>query len=81
MDAAIDLAQKAFEKYKTLCFFDVRDDFLVSAETLEFVIARLRSEGNRESFRSAAEISQALKETRDAAGRVPEENHGVDRRQ
>ena len=81
MSTSTDLAQRAFDQYKTLCFFDIRDDFRVSQDNLGFVISRLRSEGNMKSFRAAGEIAKAREEERDAAGGVSEENSGVDRQE
>jgi hypothetical protein len=50
------LAQRAFEKYKTTCFWFLRDDLVVSEETLPLVIKGLRSDGDREAFLIAAKL-------------------------
>ncbi len=60
MQTPLARAQEAFNKYKALCFFDIRDDFRVTEENVFFVLGRLRSEGNMKTFRIAAEIEKEL---------------------
>lgn len=56
--AKLALAQKAFEKYKSACFWFMRDDFVVTEETLHLVIDGLRSDGDRAAFQIAAKLCQ-----------------------
>ena len=51
-------AQAAFDTYKVLCFFDTRDDFVVTEDTIDFVTRRLKQDGNMRTFRLATRIEQ-----------------------
>ena len=47
------LAQEAFERFHTLCFWFMRDELRVSEQNLPAIIRGLRSHGNREAFQIA----------------------------
>jgi hypothetical protein len=50
------LAQAAFTRFHTRCFWFMREDLRVEAEHLEMIVRGLRSHGNREAFLIAAEL-------------------------
>jgi hypothetical protein len=50
------LAQEAFEKYKTTCFWFLRDDLVVTEGNLHLIIKGLRTDGDREAFLLAARL-------------------------
>ncbi len=50
------LAQQAFERFYTRCFWYMREDLRVGEEDLETIIRGLRSHGNREAFMIAAQL-------------------------
>ena len=52
------LAQEAFERYKTACFWFLRDDLVVTENNLHLIVKGLRSDGDREAFRLAARLCQ-----------------------
>ncbi len=52
------LALEAFRKYQTACFWFIKDDFLVTEETLNLVVKGLRSDGDRQAFLIAAKLCQ-----------------------
>ena len=58
MAEKLALAQEAFRKYQTACFWFIRDDFQVTEETLELVVKGLRSDGDRQAFFIAAKLCQ-----------------------
>ena len=58
MAKKLALAQEAFCKYQTACFWFIRDDFQVTEKTLELVVKGLRSDGDRQAFLIAAKLCQ-----------------------
>jgi hypothetical protein len=50
------LAQEAFERFRTRCFWFMRDDLRVGEEDVETIIRGLRAHGNREAFMIAARL-------------------------
>lgn len=50
------LAQQAFERFHSRCFWYMRDDLRVGEEDLETIIRGLRAHGNREAFLLAARL-------------------------
>ncbi|MGO9607209.1 MAG: hypothetical protein ACLQAT_28085 [Candidatus Binataceae bacterium] len=55
-DRKLRLARESFRRYKALCFWDFPDNFEITAETIPLIVRRLRSEGNRGTYRIAAEL-------------------------
>jgi len=54
--ATLALAQQAFAKYKTACFWYMRDDLVVTEANLHWIVKGLRSHGDREAFLLAAKL-------------------------
>ena len=52
------LAQEAFERYRSQCFWFIRDDFQVTEKTLAIVVNGLRSDGDRRAFIISARLCQ-----------------------
>jgi hypothetical protein len=52
--AKLALAQQAFERFHSRCFWFMREDLRVEEEDLEAIIRGLRAHGNREAFPLAA---------------------------
>ena len=50
------LAQEAFERFHTRCFWFMREDLRVGQEDLEAIIRGLRAHGDREAFLIAARL-------------------------
>ena len=50
------LAQAAFTRFHTRCFWFMREDLQVEREHLETIIRGLRAHGNREAFLIAAQL-------------------------
>ena len=50
------LAQQAFDRFYSRCFWFMRKDLRVGEEDLEWIIRGLRSHGNREAFLLAAKL-------------------------
>jgi hypothetical protein len=50
------LAQQAFERFHTCCFWFMRDDLPLGEEDIDAIIRGLRSHGNREAFLIAARL-------------------------
>ena len=50
------LAQEAFTRFYTRCFWFMREDLHVGEEDLETIIRGLRAHGNREAFLIAAQL-------------------------
>ena len=50
------LAQAAFARFHTRCFWFMREDLQVEREHLETIIRGLRAHGNREAFLIAAQL-------------------------
>jgi hypothetical protein len=50
------LAQQAFERFHTRCFWFMRDDLPLGEEDIDAIIRGLRSHGNREAFLIAARL-------------------------
>lgn len=50
------LAQQAFTRFHTRCFWFMREDLRLGEEDLEAVIRGLRAHGNREAFLIAARL-------------------------
>jgi hypothetical protein len=56
MPEKLALAQEAFEKYRTACFWFLRDDLVVNEENLQTIVQGLRRHGNREAFLIGARL-------------------------
>jgi hypothetical protein len=56
MAERLELAQQAFNRFHTRCFWFMREDLRVSEEDIEAIIRGLRSHGNREAFLIAARL-------------------------
>ena len=54
--AKLALAQQAFVKYKTACFWYMREDLVVTEANLPWIIKGLRTHGDREAFLLAAKL-------------------------
>jgi hypothetical protein len=54
--AKLALAQQAFERFHSRCFWFMREDLRVCEEDLEAIIRGLRAHGNREAFLLAARL-------------------------
>lgn len=52
----LELAQQAFRKFHSRCFWFMREDLHVSEENLPEIVRGLRAHGNREAFLIAAEL-------------------------
>lgn len=52
----INLAQKAFLRYRPLCFWYLRPDLKVSLKNLPTIAAGLRKYGDREAFVIAQQL-------------------------
>ena len=50
------LAQQAFERFHSRCFWFMREDLPVGEEDIAAIIHGLRSHGNREAFLIAARL-------------------------
>jgi hypothetical protein len=50
------LAQQAFERFHTCCFWFMREDLRVGEEDVEMIIRGLRAHGTREAFLIAARL-------------------------
>ena len=50
------LAQQAFERFHTRCFWYLREDLTVGEEDVATIIHGLRAHGNREAFLIAARL-------------------------
>ncbi len=50
------LAQRAFTRFYTRCFWFMREDLQVHEEHLDTIIRGLRAHGNREAFLIAARL-------------------------
>ena len=50
------LAQEAFQKFHTLCFWHMRDDLQITEEDLPAIIKGLRENGTHETFQIAARL-------------------------
>jgi hypothetical protein len=50
------LAQEAFERFHSRCFWFMREDLRVREEDLEAIVRGLRAHGNREAFLLAAKL-------------------------
>jgi hypothetical protein len=50
------LAQQAFERYRSTCFWFLRDDLRVTEETIGVIVRGLRQYGDRQAFQIAAEL-------------------------
>ena len=50
------LAQAAFTRFHTRCFWFMREDLRVEPEHLETIVRGLRAHGNREAFLIAARL-------------------------
>ena len=46
----LTLARDAFARYRAMCFWFVRPDFIVTEATIDVVIRGLRQSGDREAF-------------------------------
>jgi hypothetical protein len=56
MAEKLALAQQAFDRFHTRCFWFMREDLQVSEEDIEAIIHGLRNHGNREAFLIAAKL-------------------------
>ena len=54
--ARLALAQQAFERFHSRCFWFMREDLPVGEEDLDAIIRGLRAHGNREAFLIAAQL-------------------------
>ena len=54
--AKLALAQQAFDRFHSRCFWFMREDLRVGEEHLEAIIRGLRAHGNREAFLIAAQL-------------------------
>ena len=54
--AKLALAQQAFERFHSRCFWFMREDLRVGEEDLDAIIRGLRAHGNREAFLLAARL-------------------------
>ena len=50
------LAQQAFERFHSRCFWFMREDLRVGEEDIAAIIHGLRAHGNREAFLNAARL-------------------------
>jgi hypothetical protein len=50
------LAQQAFDRFHSRCFWFMREDLAVREEDIDAIIRGLRSHGNREAFLIAAKL-------------------------
>ena len=56
LPARLALAEEAFERFHSRCFWFMREDLHVGEEDLEAIIRGLRAHGNREAFLLAARL-------------------------
>ncbi|MBI5384062.1 MAG: hypothetical protein HZA90_05185 [Verrucomicrobia bacterium] len=56
MAEKLELAQAAYDKFRSSCFWYLRDDVKVTEDDLETIIRGLRSNGNREAFLIAGKL-------------------------
>jgi hypothetical protein len=56
MPEKLALAQEAFHRFHSRCFWFMRDDLTVGEEDMEAIIHGLRADGNREAFMIAAAL-------------------------
>ena len=56
MAGKLALAQSAFGRFHTRCFWFLREDLQVREAVLETIVHGLRAHGNREAFLIAAEL-------------------------
>jgi hypothetical protein len=54
--ARLALAQEAFQRFHSRCFWFMREDLRVGEEDIEAIIRGLRAHGNREAFLLAARL-------------------------
>lgn len=52
------LAQQAFERFHSRCFWFMRREARITAEEIPYICERLRADGGRAGFQLAAEICQ-----------------------
>ena len=52
------LAQQAFERFHTRCFWFMRRDARITEQDIPYICERLRADGGRAGFRLAAQICQ-----------------------
>jgi hypothetical protein len=56
--ARLALAQQAFERFHSRCFWFMRREARITAEEIPYICERLRADGGRPGFRLAAQICQ-----------------------
>ena len=54
--AKLALAQQAFERFHSRCFWFMRREARITEEEIPYICERLRADGGPEGFRLAAEI-------------------------
>jgi len=52
------LAQQAFERFHSRCFWFMRREARITEEEIPYICERLRADGGRAGFRLAAQICQ-----------------------
>jgi hypothetical protein len=52
------LAQEAFTRFHTRCFWFMREDAQITAQEIPYICERLRADGGRAGFLLAARICQ-----------------------
>jgi len=56
MEEKLVLAREAFRKFRSLCFWFMREDAMIEEEDLPYICQRLRADGGREGFLLAARL-------------------------
>jgi hypothetical protein len=56
MPEKLALAQRAFQRFHSRCFWFMREDACVGEEDIETIVRGLRTHGNREAFLIAAKL-------------------------
>jgi len=57
-DDRIALARRLFHDYYTMCFWHLRPDLEITADTLPAIIHGLRTNGNRQAFIDSAQLAE-----------------------
>ncbi|MDD2709129.1 MAG: hypothetical protein PHV34_14175 [Verrucomicrobiae bacterium] len=56
MEQKLSLAQEAFQRFHTMCFWHMREDLVITAEDLPAIIKGLRQNGSRETYQIAGRL-------------------------
>ena len=56
MEDKLRLAQEAFRKFHTMCFWFMREDLIVTGENLHVILKGLRESGNHETYQIVARL-------------------------